>query len=83
MSTDAADHLGKLPVTCDPIGDIAVDPAGSALVVTHPRISAVSILDADTRDAASLITLHGDPVAVAVATGRTFVATTSATWAGC
>jgi hypothetical protein len=83
VSTDAADHLGKLPVTCDPIGDIAVDPAGSTLVVTHPRISAVSILDADTRDAASLITLHGDPVAVAVAAGRTFVATTSATWASC
>jgi hypothetical protein len=83
VSTDAADHLGKLPVTCDPIGDIAVDPAGSTLVVTHPRISAVSILDADTRDAASLIRLHGDPVAVAVAAGRTFVATTSATWASC
>jgi DNA-binding beta-propeller fold protein YncE len=45
-------------VPTDAIGDIAADPTGSTLVVTHPGVSAVSILDADNQCAASLIPLR-------------------------
>lgn len=67
------------PVTfnCNTIGDVAADPAGRTLVLTHPRDSAVSILEVDDPASASLISLDGDPVAVAVAGGRAFVATPS------
>ncbi len=66
--------------TCRLIGDIAADPAGSALVATHPCDCSVSILDADDPADAGIITLDGDPVAVAVAAGRAFIATTSASY---
>ena len=70
------------PITfnCNPIGDVAADPAGSRLVLTHPCDSAVSILDVEDPAAASLIRLDSDPMAVAVAGGRAFVATTSASY---
>jgi YVTN family beta-propeller protein len=76
--TTAATH--PIAITGNPIGDIAADPAGGTLVVTHPRDGAVSILDANDPAAASVITLDGDPVAVAVAAGRAFIATTSASY---
>jgi YVTN family beta-propeller protein len=76
--TTAATH--PIALTGNPIGDIAADPAGGTLVVTHPRDGAVSILDANDPGAASVITLDGDPVAVAVAAGRAFIATTSASY---
>jgi DNA-binding beta-propeller fold protein YncE len=65
---------------CNPIGDIAVDPTSGTLIATHPRDCTVSILDADDPDAAAAIRLDGDPVAVAVAVGRAFVVTTSASY---
>ncbi len=77
MSIEATDPI---TLTCGPIGDIAVDPAGSTVVLTHPRDRAVSVLDVDHPAAASFITLDGDPTAVAVAAGRIFVATTSASY---
>jgi len=64
----------------NPIGDIAVDPTSGTLIATHPRNCTVSILDADDPDAAAAIQLDGDPVAVAVAVGRAFVVTTSASY---
>ena len=72
--------MDPITLNCNPIGDVAADPAGTTLVVTHPRDSAVSILDADDPAAASLIRLDSDPVAVAVASSRAFVATTSASY---
>jgi DNA-binding beta-propeller fold protein YncE len=65
---------------CNPIGDIAVDPSSGTLIATHPRNCTVSILDADDPDAAAAIPLDGDPVAVAVAVGRAFVVTRSASY---
>lgn len=64
--------------TCNLIGDIAVDPVGDTLVVTHPCDNAVSILDTNDPAATSVITLDGGPVAVAAVAGRAFIATTSA-----
>jgi DNA-binding beta-propeller fold protein YncE len=64
----------------NPIGDIAVDPAGGRLVTTHPRDRTVSILDADDPVNAAAIGMNGDPLAVAVTGGRAFVATTSASY---
>ena len=70
------------PITFNdnPIGDIAADAAGATLVLTHPRESALSIIDTDDPAGASLIKLDSDPVAVAVAGDRAFVATTSASY---
>jgi DNA-binding beta-propeller fold protein YncE len=65
---------------CNPIGDIAVDPTSGTLIATHPRDCTVSILDTGDPDAAAAIRLDGDPVAVAVAAGRAFVVTTSASY---
>jgi DNA-binding beta-propeller fold protein YncE len=62
------------------IGDIAADPAGATLVLTHPREHALSILDIDDPAGASIIGLDSDPVAVGLAGGRAFVATTSASY---
>jgi DNA-binding beta-propeller fold protein YncE len=67
-------------LTGNPIGDIAVDPAGGMVISTHPRDGTVSILDADDPDSAAVIWLDADPVAVAVAAGRAYVATTSASY---
>jgi DNA-binding beta-propeller fold protein YncE len=64
----------------NPIGDIAANRAGSTLVLTHPRERALSIIDTDDPSGPSLIKLDSDPVAVAVAGGRAFVATTSASY---
>jgi DNA-binding beta-propeller fold protein YncE len=72
--------MHPITLNCNPIGDVAADPAGTTLVVTHPRDSAVSILDVEDPAAVSLIGLDGDPVAVAAAGGRAFVATTSASY---
>jgi DNA-binding beta-propeller fold protein YncE len=74
----AATH--PITLTCNLIGDIAADPVGGRLVLTHPPDGAVSILDANDPAAASVITLDGDPVAVAVAAGRAFIGTTSASY---
>ncbi len=70
------------PITFNdnPIGDIAADVAGATLVLTRPREHALSILDIDDPGGSSLIMLDCDPVAVAVAGGRAFVATTSASY---
>ena len=72
--------MSVLARPCNPIGDIAVDPTSGILIATHPRNCTVSILDADDPDAAGVIRLDGDPVAVAVAVGRAFVVTTSASY---
>jgi DNA-binding beta-propeller fold protein YncE len=64
----------------NPIGDIAVDPVSGTLIATHPRDGTVSIFDVDDPDAAAAMWLGGDPVAVAAAAGRAFVATTSASY---
>jgi DNA-binding beta-propeller fold protein YncE len=69
--------MRPITLTYNLIGDIAVDPAGGTLVVIHPCDSAVSILDPNDPAGAGLVTLDGDPVAVAVAAGRAFIATTS------
>ncbi|HEY9305566.1 MAG TPA: YncE family protein [Mycobacterium sp.] len=69
--------MDLITFTYNPIGDIAADAAGTTLVLTHPRESALSILDVDDPAGASLIRLDSDPVAVTVAGGRAFVATTS------
>lgn len=73
--------MRPITLTYNLIGDIAIDPAGGTLVVTHPCDSAVSILDPNDPAGAGVITLDGDPVAVAVAAGRAFVTTTSASHA--
>ena len=72
--------MSVLAHPCNPIGDIAVDPTSGKLIATHPRNCTVSILDADDPDAVAAIRLDGDPVAVAVAVGRAFVVTTSASY---
>ena len=72
--------MSVLAHPCNPIGDIAVDPTSGTLIATHPRNCTVSILDADDPDAVAAIRLDGDPVAVAVAVGRAFVVTTSASY---
>ena len=72
--------MSVLAYPCNPIGDIAVDPTSGTLIATHPRDCTVSILDADDPDPAAAIRLDGDPVAVAVAGGRAFVVTTSASY---
>lgn len=72
--------MDPIVLNCNSIGDVAADPTGSMLVLTHPRRSAVSILDVDDPAGVSLIGLDNDPVAVAVAGGCAFVATTSASY---
>jgi DNA-binding beta-propeller fold protein YncE len=72
--------VSALTYLCNPIGDIAVDPASGRLVTTHPRDCTVSILDGDDPASAAAIPLNGDPLAVAVTGGRAFVATTSASY---
>jgi DNA-binding beta-propeller fold protein YncE len=72
--------VSVLTCLCNPIGDIAVDPTSGTLIATHPRDCTVSICDAEDPATAASIRLSGDPVAVAVAVGRAFVATTSASY---
>jgi hypothetical protein len=58
--------MRAITLTCSLIGDIAVNPAGDTLVMTHPCDNAVSILDADDPAATSVLT--GLPVLRAVDT---------------
>jgi hypothetical protein len=69
--------MRAITLTCNLIGDIAVDPAGDTLRDASLR-QRVSILVADDPAATSVITLDGDPVAVAAVAGRAVTATTSA-----
>jgi DNA-binding beta-propeller fold protein YncE len=61
------------------IGDIAADPAGSALVLTHCGADAVSVCDPANPAAARVIAVAGEPLAAVIAAGFAFIATTSAT----
>jgi DNA-binding beta-propeller fold protein YncE len=70
--------MHAIALTCNLIGDIAVNPVDNTLVATHPCDNAVSILDPNDPAGTRVITLDGDPVAVAAVAGRAFIATTSA-----
>jgi DNA-binding beta-propeller fold protein YncE len=60
-----------------PVGDIAVDGASGLVVATNPADRSISVLDADTLGAATVVAVGGDPGLVAVAEDRAYVTTSS------
>jgi YVTN family beta-propeller protein len=70
-------ELGNLAVGRGPIGDIAAQPDGSALVVTNYGDGTVAVIDADTLVVRAIGLLGGEPVATAAAGSRVYVGLTS------
>jgi YVTN family beta-propeller protein len=84
--TDALTHagvdpnfaeLGAVPIARGPIIDSAADPAGGTLVVANYGDDSVTFIDAGNRTADATVLVGGEPLAVAVADNRVYVATTS------
>lgn len=71
-------RLGAVDVLRGPIGDIATSDDGT-IVVTHHGDDTVSLLIPGTLAVAGAVAVPGEPFAVAVADGRAYVSTSSAT----
>jgi YVTN family beta-propeller protein len=65
-----------------PAGDIAADSASGVVVTTNPVDGTIDVRDADTLAVRTVVPVGGEPVLVAVAEDRAFVATTSVTCDG-
>ncbi|MDT5135574.1 MAG: hypothetical protein QOE41_4885, partial [Mycobacterium sp.] len=73
-------ELGSVAVGHGPIADVVVDPGSSTLAVTNYRDNTVALIDGDDLTAGPATNIGGEPVGAAVADGRLYVATTSASY---
>src|SRR5262245_7121586 len=73
-------ELGVIRIARGPISDSAADPVGSTLAVANYADDSVSLIDASSRTVDADVLVDGEPLAVAVADNRVYVATTSASY---
>ncbi|HUO39153.1 MAG TPA: hypothetical protein VMU34_15555, partial [Mycobacterium sp.] len=72
--------LAEVAVGHGPIGDIAAAPDRSALIVANHGDDSISILEPRDLAERATVLLPGEPIGVAAAAGRVYVATTSAVY---
>lgn len=73
-------ELGSVAVGHGPIADLVVDPGSSILAATNYRDNTVALIDADDLTTGPATDIGGEPAGAAVADGRVYVVTTSASY---
>lgn len=71
--------LDTLTLPRGPVGDIAVDSASGVIVTANAGRNSISVIDSETLAVRGVVPVGGEPVLVAVAEDRAFVATASMT----
>lgn len=71
--------LDTLTLPRGPVGDIAVDSASGIVVTANAGRGSISVIDSETLNVRGVVPVGGEPVLVAVAEDRAYVATSSHT----